>query len=225
MKDLKEYFVKDLNWGLGYQANKVFQLLSDASSFCDGGVILDAGAGHMRYKPFFENCIYLSQEHPDGIQLKNMGEKKYDLISPLDLCIPLNNDCVDVIISMSVLEHMRYPEKFFKEAFRVLKPGGKIFINVPFTHPEHEIPFDFQRPTRYGLKRWFDDAGFDDFYIEPSSSSIESASGLLIDALRDDLLKGVRRKDLKISFNLAVFIILRFITKGYIKLLKAFADR
>lgn len=185
----------------------------------------------MRYKPFFENCIYLSQEHPAGIEFKKMQGLNYDLISPLDVRIPLNNDCVDGIISTSVIEHLRYPEKFFYEAFRVLKPGGKIFINVPFVVPEHEFPFDFQRPTRYGLKRWFEDAGFNEFFIEPSSSSIESACAFIDDALRDDILKEFFvRKDLlnilkRKPFRLAVYLILRFISKLYCKFLKMFADR
>lgn len=35
----REYFEKELGWGFGYQARRVFQLLGDASSFCDGGVV------------------------------------------------------------------------------------------------------------------------------------------------------------------------------------------
>ena len=237
MKHLKDYFIKELGWSWGYQAKKVFQLLCDASTFCDGGVIIDAGAGHMRYKPFFSNCIYLSQEHPLGIEFKKMGSLKYDLVSPLDKYIPLSNDSVSGIICTSVLEHIRYHENFFRGSYRVLKPGGKIFINVPFNYPEHEIPFDFQRPTRYGLERWFEDTGFNEFFIEPSSSSIESACAFINDSLRDDLLKGFKRKDLsnifkrkppdilRILFTLATYIILRFVSKYYSKLLKVFADR
>ena len=127
------------------------------------------------------------------------------------------------------------------EAHRVLKPGGKIFINVPFKYPEHEIPFDYQRPTRFGLERWFEDAGFNEYCIEPSSSSIESACAFINGSLKDDLLKGFGRKDLsnilrrrgnckstkilKIPFNVATYIILGFVSKYYTKLLKAFADR
>lgn len=237
MKHLKDYFIKELGWGWGYQSKKVFQLLCDASIFCDGDVILDAGAGHMRYKLFFSNCIYLSQEHPLGMEFKKMESLEYDLVSPIDKYIPLRNDSVSGILSTSVLEHVRYPENFFREAYRVLKPGGKIFINVPFNYPEHEIPFDYQRPTRYGLERWFEDAGFNEYCIEPSSSSIESACAFINDSLRDDLLKGFGRKDLsnilkrkpsnilRISFNVATYIILGFVSKYYTILLKAFADR
>src|SRR5690606_11049538 len=83
----------------------------------------------------------------------------------------------------SALEHYEHPEEFFRESFRVLKPGGKLFIHVPFAFPEHEVPFDFQRPTRYGLKRWFDAVGFEGVHVEPTSSSISTCLGFVKFAL------------------------------------------
>jgi SAM-dependent methyltransferase len=193
--DLQAYYKKNLGWGNGFQAREVFNFLMDASDFCKGGVVLDAGAGHQRYRPFFERSLYLTQEFDSGIQMKGMNSISYDLIGPLYEKIPLKDNCLEGVLSTSVIEHLRYPEGFFKEAHRVLKPGGKLFINVPFVHNEHEIPYDFNRPTRYGIERWLVDAGFKDYIIRPSSSSTETVCELMWSGISQDIGYGIEKKN------------------------------
>ena len=50
-----------------------------------------------------------------------------DLNHPL----PLANESIDAAISLAVLEHLDAPDVFLKEAYRVLKPGGTIFLTTP----------------------------------------------------------------------------------------------
>ncbi len=38
--------------------------------------------------------------------------------------LPLENDTIDIVLSIFVLEHLHNPGNLFSEAFRVLKPGG-----------------------------------------------------------------------------------------------------
>lgn len=185
----KEYFLNMGDRRKPGGAPKAFETFKEILSIVKGGVVLDAGAGELRFKPFFEDSIYISQEHTAGIRLKGMEAAEYDFVSPLDEKVPLKDDCVDGIISNSVLEHIRYPEKFIAEAFRVLKPGGKIFISVPFVILEHEAPFDFQRPTRYGLKRWLEDVGFTKIKIKPSSTCTYGTIACLGQALVYDILQ------------------------------------
>ncbi|NQT46569.1 MAG: methyltransferase domain-containing protein [Candidatus Omnitrophica bacterium] len=194
-RELKNYFAKDLGWGWfrKYQAQLVFNFLIDAAEFCKDGVILDAGAGHQRYKPFFQDSIYITQEHQAGIDMKNMQDIEHDLISPLYEKIPLKENVLDGVLSTSTLEHIRYPDRFIREACRVLKPGGKLFINCPFCHPEHETPYDFNRPTSFGLERWFRDAGFEEFTIKPSSSCTETACAFFAVSLWHDIRRSDKR--------------------------------
>jgi len=45
--------------------------------------------------------------------------------------IPLKSQSVDIIISDYVLEHVKYPNLFYKEIDRLLKPGGYFFARTP----------------------------------------------------------------------------------------------
>jgi SAM-dependent methyltransferase len=58
---------------------------------------------------------------------------------------------VDCVTSVSVLEHVRNPQKVMQEIYRILKPGGVIYINVPFIFPFHADPYDFYRFSDKGI--------------------------------------------------------------------------
>jgi SAM-dependent methyltransferase len=61
-------------------------------------------------------------------------------------------DSVDCVTTISVLEHVRYPQKVIKEIYRILKPGGVVYVSVPFMFPFHSDPDDFYRFSSDGLK-------------------------------------------------------------------------
>jgi SAM-dependent methyltransferase len=183
---LADYFFDTLAWGRSYQARAVFDMLTDCAAFAAGRPMLDAGAGHQRYKPFFERCLYVTQEHAAGIAHKGMHDIGYDLIGPLDERIPLKDESLAACICTSVIEHVRRPERMFAEVHRCLMPGGRFYINVPFAYCEHETPFDFQRPTRYGLAAWLKDAGFAEIDVRPTSSNTTCALFWLTWAVTED---------------------------------------
>jgi SAM-dependent methyltransferase len=67
------------------------------------------------------------------------------------LKIPLGNETVGAIICTEVLEHAIDHEILIAEMYRVLEPGGKVCITVPFIWGMHEVPYDFRRFTAIGL--------------------------------------------------------------------------
>jgi len=53
------------------------------------------------------------------------------LIDAVGESIPFSDGTFDIVYSNNVLEHTSNPAKVLSEAIRVLKPGGKLYIEVP----------------------------------------------------------------------------------------------
>jgi len=61
----------------------------------------------------------------------------------------------DIVVCCQVLEHIPDADSAVFEMHRVLKPGGKIVVTVPFYFPFHASPYDFRRWTVLGLRTTF----------------------------------------------------------------------
>jgi len=49
----------------------------------------------------------------------------------LDETINVPDGCLDVVLSLAVLEHLHKPQEFLKEVYRVLRPGGVCILTTP----------------------------------------------------------------------------------------------
>ena len=111
--------------------------------------ILDLGCGVKPYATLFDftdEFIGFDIAEDEGVDV--IG-KNWDL--------PFEDNKFDGLISTQALEHTAKINETIKEIQRVVKNDGLIFISVPFAFPEHGIPYDFYRFTRYGLKEIFKD--------------------------------------------------------------------
>jgi len=131
-----------------------------------------------------------------GLDYPNTAIERYD--SKVDIYanaedLPFGKQTFDIIIMFDVLEHISNAEKAFTEIYRVLKPGGKALIQVPFMYPIHDAPYDYIRPTKHGLEML---AKRNNFIISSSGSRgkpLETAFLLTNIALVKSLLNAIEK--------------------------------
>lgn len=79
--------------------------------------------------------------------------------------VALKSGSVDSVICCEVLEHVRNPEQCCSELFRIVAPGGRLFLSVPFLYPIHPDPTDYLRFTPQWIETVF--GGFHGIEIIP----------------------------------------------------------
>jgi SAM-dependent methyltransferase len=74
--------------------------------------------------------------------------------------LPLADASCGGVILGAALEHVRDSDRTLDEIHRVLRPGGRAFIDVPFLQGYHPSPGDYRRYTLEGLSCLMEDRGF-----------------------------------------------------------------
>ncbi len=140
------------------------------------GTLLDFGCGSKPYHSLFhvEKYIGIDFENPGHSHENEHIDFFYDGEN-----IPFENHSFDSILCTEVVEHIFNIEVVLKELNRVLKPGGKILITCPFVWNEHEIPHDFARYSKFGIKHIFEKYGFEMINYEASGNFITTIFQLI----------------------------------------------
>src|SRR3989344_3716857 len=83
--------------------------------------------GNPEYGKYFPNKVGVDIKEGKGV---DMIASVYEL--------PFKDGEFDIVLCMSVLEHLEDPPRAIREMRRVLKTGGSIIISVPFMFPIHD---------------------------------------------------------------------------------------
>ncbi len=92
--------------------------------------------------------------HPSFINVDVMPFPEVDIIADATK-LPFKDSSLDAVVNESLFEHVPDPISVLKEINRVLKPGGILYVSVPFMTPYHGSPDDFSRWTKSGLRSFF----------------------------------------------------------------------
>lgn len=122
------------------------------------GGVLDIGGGLGPYRESLSYTSYYSLEINPALSPDIVG-------SALDL--PVRSGTTDSVLCNEVLEHLPDPAGAVREIHRVLQPGGRVYVTVPFLWCLHYEPHDYFRFTGHALRTIFEGAGFRVLRIEP----------------------------------------------------------
>jgi SAM-dependent methyltransferase len=115
-------------------------------SFPDAAALLNIGAGGSDYG---RNVLSLDIAPAAGIHVVGLAE-----------ALPFRDGVFDGVVFQAVLEHVRNASAALNEIARVLRPGGSVFVEVPFIQGYHAAPADYRRFTVNGLRAELSDHGF-----------------------------------------------------------------
>nr|WP_290667264.1 class I SAM-dependent methyltransferase [Ardenticatena sp.] len=124
------------------------------------GIFLDLGGGkpfqgYIRPEMLGQQTRYFSLDIRESVSPHIVGDV---------MQLPFRDESVDSILCNAVLEHVPNPQRAVDEMYRVLKPGGRAYVGVPFIYPYHD-DVDYFRFSDSALQRMFE--RFQDVNVTP----------------------------------------------------------
>lgn len=146
--------------------------------------ILDIGCGNKPYLPFFADSAgsYWGVDAVDGPLVDSVAVAEE---------LPFDDAEFDVILCTQVLEHVDDPVRVLSEIYRVLAPGGVVFLSTHGVFLYHPDPptsdRDYWRWTHSGLLRIMRQSGeYEDLTIKPQGNVV-ACLGYIVAQFVDEL--------------------------------------
>jgi SAM-dependent methyltransferase len=125
------------------------------------GSVLEIGSkdygSTMNFRGLYPDNDYVGLDLEDG--------KGVDIVHDLTQGVgELASNSFDLMISCSVLEHVDRPWVMAEHMETLLKPGGKMYISVPWVWRYHPYPDDYFRFSHRGIKSLFPSCSWEHLY-------------------------------------------------------------
>jgi len=170
-----------------------------------GARILESGCGTGRWMAYFEtlgNRVVGLDDSPGPLGVARRHAPTMPLVRGNALASPFADESFDAVLSSYVAEHFDGgPEPLLRELRRVLKPGGLLFVVVPYNnllrrlvvHPTQRLlcavwrrlgrPLGFTeyRYSRTEMQGFLDRSGFEVLEVHPDDYHHPWSKGLFVD--------------------------------------------
>lgn len=141
------------------------------------GRLVDLGCGKVPlygcYRALVDSVTCV--DWPQSAHASPHLDNEADLSRPL----PFADGAFDTVILSDVLEHVAEPQVLWREIARLLAPGGKLLMNLPFLYGVHEAPHDYGRYTGFALHRFAREVGLEVVALQTVGGSLHVLADLL----------------------------------------------
>jgi SAM-dependent methyltransferase len=158
------------------------------------GTLADVGAGAQPFRDMLPRDVrYIAVDIEEAEQ--HFGYRALDTRYFRGARLPLTDSEVGTVLCTETLEHIEEPAAFLRELRRVLSPGGRLILTVPFAARWHFVPHDYWRFTPAGLEQVLAQAGFREIRVYARGGALAVAAykvwGLILLLLAGNGRRGV----------------------------------